>query len=120
MVVVEDDLLIAMDIEMQVAAGGHHVVATATCADEAVAVVLRTRPDVVLMDLRLARGTSGIDAARRLHERDGTRCIFLSGNVDPATARSLEPLAPVAVLSKPFQPAMLQQALGGVPRRPEP
>ena len=109
--VVEDELLISMDLEMQVEAAGHHVVATATRADEAVKKAESACPDVVLMDLRLANGSSGADAARQLFEGWGIRCVFLSGNLDPETRERLAAFEPYAMLSKPILESQLLDAL---------
>ena len=110
-VIVEDDALIAMDVESFVEDAGHTVVATATTASDAIAAVDAHRPDVVLMDLRLADGSFGGDAAREILVRYGIRSIFLSGNLDPETRRALSDLEPIALISKPFRPKDLTAAL---------
>ena len=112
--IVEDEALIAMDLEMQVEEAGHEVVAMASSADEAIREGSRTRPEVVLMDLRLAGGSSGIDAAKLLYEEHAIRCVFLSGNLDPATRERLAEFAPFDMLSKPITPAQLRRALDAV------
>jgi DNA-binding NarL/FixJ family response regulator len=109
--VVEDEVLIAMDLAMQVEAAGHRVVATAREADAAVRKAEAIQPDVVLMDLRLARGSSGIDAARRMFESWRLRCVFLSGNLDPDTREALLDIEPYAMLSKPVLSTQLTDAL---------
>ena len=110
-VIVEDDALIAMDVESFVEDAGHVVVATATTASGAITAVDTHRPDVVLMDLRLADGSSGGDAAREILARFGIRSIFLSGNLDPDTRKALGDLEPIALISKPFRPKDLTAAL---------
>ena len=65
--IVEDDAIIAMHIAMLVAEFGHEPCATASSGPEAVAKAAELRPDVVLMDIRLAGGSSGVDAALALH-----------------------------------------------------
>lgn len=109
--IVEDEALIALDLEMQVEAAGHRVVAMAASADEAVERAAETRPDLVLMDMRLAGGSSGEDAARRLYEGWGIRCVFVSGNLEPETREVLAPLRPVGLLSKPILPVQLSRVL---------
>ena len=109
--IVEDDLLIALDIEMTLEEAGHHVVATATTARGAVDAAAEHTPDLVLMDLRLADGSWGGDAAREIRDRLQTAIVFLSGNLDPATRERLLPLDPVAMLSKPFLPGQLLKAV---------
>ena len=109
--IVEDDAFIAMDVEFNVEEAGHRVVATAVTASDAVAAAEAHRPDVVLMDLRLADGSNGSDAAREILDRFGIRSIFMSGNLDPATREELAPLEPIAMISKPFLPVDLMGAL---------
>ena len=109
--IVEDEALIAMDLEMQVEDAGHRVVGIARTADEAVERARATGPDLALMDIRLAGGSSGTDAARRLYEGWGIRCVFVSANFEPEIRKALVPLRPVAMLSKPILPAQLAQAL---------
>lgn len=112
--IVEDDLLIALDIEMTLEEAGHNVVATATTASAAVDAAHQHEPDLVLMDLRLADGSWGGDAAREIRERLDVALVFLSGNLDPVTRERLMPLDPVAMLSKPFLPGQLLKAVAAV------
>jgi CheY-like chemotaxis protein len=79
--------------------------------DEAVALTIASRPDVVLMDIRLRFGTSGIEAARELHVRHGVHCIFLSGNLDEATRAAALPYEPIDFIGKPILPIALQRTL---------
>ena len=69
------------------------------------------RPDLVLMDIRLANGSSGIDADRELHARHGLRCIFPSANLDELTKQRLAPLDPIDFIGKPVLPILLKRAL---------
>jgi CheY-like chemotaxis protein len=62
--IVEDEALIALHLEMLVTDFGHKVCAVASSASEASARAASHYPDVVLMDIRLAKGSSGVDAAR--------------------------------------------------------
>jgi two-component system, response regulator PdtaR len=109
--IVEDEVLIAMHLEMLVAQCGHEVCATAHCADTALTAAEAHRPHVTLMDIRLARGSSGIDAACKMHARYGLRCIFLSGNLDEAAHIAVHSCNPVDIIGKPVLPVVLQRAL---------
>ena len=109
--IVEDESIIAMHLAMLVAELGHEVCGTAASADGAIELAAVNNPDVVLMDIRLAEGSSGIDAARELHARQALRCIFLSGNLDEATRLALLPCDPIAFVGKPVLPVALQRAL---------
>ncbi|MEN3791650.1 response regulator [Fulvimarina sp. MAC3] len=114
--IVEDEVLIAMDVEQSVEDAGHRVVGIETTAGSAVKAVEARRPDVVLMDLKLADGSYGSDAAREILQRFGVRSIFISGNLDKATRERLVDLEPIAMLSKPFRAEELHEALRSVMR----
>src|SRR5262245_39364556 len=109
--IVEDDAIIAMHLAMLVADFGHEVCATARTATEAIAQAIELSPDVVLMDIRLAGGSSGIDAARELHASRALRCIFVSANLDEPTRMALLPCEPIEFIGKPVVPVVLQRAL---------
>lgn len=83
-VVVEDHPVMREGIERSVAVRGHEVAAAADSADEAYGLILRHPPDVVLTDIRLARGT-GIELTRRLLRHDpGLGVVIYSGQSDQA------------------------------------
>ena len=109
--IVEDEFFIALDAQEQAEQLGHRVVGIAVSADQALAIIERERPDVVLMDIRLTGGRDGIDAAREIRERFGIQSIFVSANTDPSTRRRAEALGPLAFLEKPLTRDRLSQAL---------
>jgi DNA-binding NarL/FixJ family response regulator len=109
--IVENDAIIAMYLAMLVADFGHAVCGTADSASGAIEQAADHSPDLALMDIRLANGSSGIDAARELHERHGLRCIFLSANLDEPTKLTLAPLDPIDFIGKPVLPVLLKQSL---------
>ena len=109
--IVEDEALIWMYLETLVMEFGHEVCAFATTARAAMSQASLHLPDLILMDIRLAEGSSGIHAAREIHRQHGIRCIFLSGNLDEATRDAVRPYDPIAFLGKPVLPIRLQQAL---------
>ena len=109
--IVEDEAIIALHLAILVAELGHEVCATATSAAGAIALATLHNPHVVLMDVRLADGSSGIDAARELHAQQALRCIFLSANLDELTRSALLPYEPIDFVGKPVLPVVLQQAL---------
>ena len=108
--IVENELLIAIDLGMTVTELGHDVCGIATSASDAIAQAGAHKPDVILMDIRLSDG-SGIDAAREICACHGMRCIFLTANLDGATQAALSACGPIAFLGKPFLPFALKRAL---------
>src|SRR5262249_31199813 len=109
--IVEDEAIVAMHLEMLVVELGHDICGTAASAAGAIAEAAIHCPDVVLMDVRLAQGSSGIEAARELHVRQALRCFFLSANLDELTKGALLPYEPIDFVGKPVLPILLKRAL---------
>lgn len=103
--IVEDEFFIALDLQDQVETLGYRVTGAARDLEGCKRAAMKERPDVALMDIRLAGGSSGIDAARWLHDEMGVRCIFISGNLDDATRESLSGMRPVHPQAHPDAPA---------------
>lgn len=100
--IVEDELLIALDAEMALQDAGHDVIGTATTEKQAVEMALSQKPELMIVDLRLAGGGCGRAAVKRIRPILNVEVIFASGNLDPAMRARLEELEPVAMLSKPY------------------
>jgi two-component system, response regulator PdtaR len=109
--IVEDEFFIALDLQDQVEALGHTVTGMVSDVEGCKGAACRNAPDIALMDLRLARGSSGIDAARWLYDTLGVRCIFISGNLDDATRQILSEVKPLAFLGKPILNHQLEREL---------
>lgn len=109
--IVEDELLIALDVEMALQDAGHDVVGTATTEDQAVDMALRHEPELMIVDLRLAGGGCGRAAVKRLRSSLDVDVIFASGNLDPEMRARLEKLEPLAMLSKPYDSNELVKAV---------
>ena len=100
--VVEDELLIAMDIESKIVVAGHECVGVVPSGRAALAALEDTPADVVIMDLQLADGPSGVSVAREVRETFGTAIVFLSANADDPTWRDkMVDVSGGHVLSKP-------------------
>lgn len=111
--IVEDERLIAMQLEDDIAEAGHEVVGSAMSSGEAIRLAERTRPDLAFVDIHLADGPTGIDVARRLTRPDNV-VVFLTSNVK----RIPDDFAGAAgVLNKPVSTHGLHQALRYIRRR---
>ena len=96
--VVEDDLQLATTLKYLVEDNPRYrVVATADDADSAIAAAEEHDPDLALLDLHLAHGTTGFPVAVRLHEL-GVACLFVSGKAP----RFAMPDLALGCLMKPF------------------
>ena len=115
--VVEDDVLVAKDIERTLHRLGYRVVAVVRSARAALQAVGQTRPDLVLCDIGLKGGLDGIDLASSIRDQFGTPVVFLSGRSDAATLQRIARSGSVAYLMKPFREPELQASIALALRR---
>lgn len=109
--VVEDDFLIALEIETALLNAGFKVVGPASTADQAVEMAIAQRPILVIMDIRLRGFRDGVDAAIEIFSKTGTRCIFATAHQDPATRKRAELAGPWGWLPKPYATDRLMQMI---------
>jgi DNA-binding response OmpR family regulator len=110
--VVEDEYFVALAAEEALAAAGFEVVGVTATAEEAVEIARAERPDLVLMDIRLAGARDGIDAAAEIRGRLGIPSLFATAHSDAATrARGEGAAAPMGWLTKPYAPTELAAAV---------
>ena len=109
--VVEDEWLVSSEIEATLEDEGYVVVGVAVSATEAVSMAEMHRPDLVSMDVRLAAGCDGVDAAIEIYSRFGIRCIFVSANRDPATQERAQAANSFGWVPKPFSATQLLDAV---------
>jgi DNA-binding NarL/FixJ family response regulator len=109
--IVEDDRLVALDLETMLVEFGFSPCATAYSADEALEEARTSSPDLVLMDIRLEGDTDGVVAAQRLREQLGLRVVYLTANSDPATVDRAKHTEPYGYLLKPIRPLDLRCCL---------
>ncbi len=113
--VVEDDFLVAMQIETTLTEAGFALTGTASSGEEAIEMAASIRPALVLMDIRLAGRMDGVDAALALFRAHGIRCIFATAHHDPEVRRRAAPAEPLGWLAKPYaMPAMLAAVRQGL------
>ncbi len=111
--IIEDEPIIAMDIETIVRDLGHNVTGVAVTRDEAVQQALARRPSLVLADIQLADDSSGIDAVRDILQEFQVPVIFITAF--PERLLTGERPEPTFLITKPFQrstvKAQIAQAL---------
>jgi len=107
--IIEDEAIISADIESLVRELGHNVSATATTHDEAVDAVARHKPGLVLADIQLADGSSGIDAVKDILKRFDVPVIFITAF--PERLLTGERPEPTFLITKPFQPETVKAAI---------
>jgi len=108
--IIEDEPVIAADIEALVKELGHTVVDIAATRTEAVDAVARKTPGLVLADIQLADGSSGIDAVKDILARYNVPVIFITAF--PERLLTGERPEPTFLITKPFQPETVKAAIG--------
>jgi PAS domain S-box-containing protein len=109
--VVEDEPIVALDLQQEVELLGLTVVGQAESADEALMAAEENRPDLALMDVRIVGSMDGIQTARLLREAYGIPVIFLTSYSDESTIKRAARELPFGYLTKPFQRRELRAAL---------
>ena len=108
--IIEDEPVIAADIEALVKELGHTVVDIAATRTEAIDAVNRKTPGLVLADIQLADGSSGIDAVKDILARYDVPVIFITAF--PERLLTGERPEPTFLITKPFQPETVKAAIG--------
>ena len=107
--IIEDEPMIAMDIETIVRDLGHEVTGVAVTRDEAVALAMEDRPGLVLADIQLADDSSGIDAVKDILAEFQVPVIFITAF--PERLLTGERPEPTFLITKPFQRSTVKAAI---------
>jgi CheY-like chemotaxis protein len=109
--IVEDERLVAMDLQRRLTRLGYTVVSLAASGREAIQKALALHPDVVLMDVRLQGDMDGVEAAEQIHTSAAIPVVFMTAYVDADTQHRVGAASPWSCLRKPFSPRQVQSAL---------
>ncbi len=106
---VEDEGLIARDIEQRLESLGHRVTGIASTGEEAVE--MARGAEIALMDIRLDGNMDGIEAARIVRQRYGIPVVFLTAHADRATVERAKQAEPFGYIVKPVAPTALHTSI---------
>jgi DNA-binding LytR/AlgR family response regulator len=109
--VVEDEMIIAAKIAMQLTNLGYEVTGILPRGEEAISQLEDNRPDIILLDINLKGKIDGIETAKKIHLVADIPIIYLTANTDEATFNRAKPTRPYAFISKPFKQLDLQRAI---------
>lgn len=109
--VVEDEVIVARDIQAQIEELGYIAVGHATSGEEAMVLAAELLPDVVLMDINIVGQIDGIDAALMIREACSIPVIFLTAYASPEILARAKLAEPLGYLLKPFAERELQAVL---------
>jgi two-component system, response regulator PdtaR len=100
--IVEDDFVVADQIDRALTDAGFNVAGVAVSAEEAMELAESQKPDLAVMDVRLAGDGDGIHAALEIFRKFGIRCIFATANYDQDSIERAQPAMPLGWLQKPY------------------
>ncbi len=109
--IVEDEMIIAANISLQLSALGYEVTGIIPRGEEALEHVKQNKPDIVLMDIQLKGELDGIETVRLLQQQQDIPVIYLTANADDSHFGKAKDTHPYAFISKPFKKLDLQRAI---------
>jgi two-component system cell cycle sensor histidine kinase/response regulator CckA len=109
--IVEDELIVAKDLQQTLSGMGYDAFAIASSAEEALARASDKCPDVVLMDIRIKGERDGIQTAEILKRKFGVPVVYLTAHADEATIARAKITEPHGYLFKPVKSAELRSAI---------
>jgi CheY-like chemotaxis protein len=103
--IVEDEPVVAESLSQLLQHEGHQVVGVASDEPSALKKAAQGRPDLVLMDVRLAKGSDGIETARKMQAKRPVAVMFMSAYHDKTTRERAASVPSVGFIPKPLCPA---------------
>jgi len=105
--IVEDEIIIALDLEMTMKRHSFNVIESVCTGKEAIECATQLQPDLIMMDIKLADNISGIEAAKEIMTRQNCRIVFVTANSDPETKKTAMECNPFAYYMKPVSEMMV-------------
>jgi DNA-binding LytR/AlgR family response regulator len=109
--IVEDEMVIAANISLQLSELGYEVTGILPRGEEALSHIKIDKPDIVLLDIRLKGEMDGIETAHEIQKSYNIPIIYLTANADEAHFNRAKETHPYAFISKPFKKLDLQRAI---------
>ena len=112
--IVEDEQIIAADLEAKLISMGHEVVGPAASGAEAIQMAEQFQPELALMDIQLQGSMSGIEAAKEIQRLTGAQIIFVTAFAGAFLNNPAQMQQPGLCLSKPYSKYQLETVLNAV------
>ncbi len=108
---VEDEMIIAANISLQLNHLGYEVIGIVPRAEEVLPIIRSHVPDIILMDINLKGDLDGIEVAHLIQNEYKIPIIFLTANSDESHFNRAKAVNPYAFISKPFKKLDLQRTI---------
>lgn len=112
--VVEDESIIAMDLQFTLERFGYDVCGVVSSGEECIENASRTNPDIILMDIKLRGKIDGLCAAKHIQSQSNTPVIYLTAYGDESTLNKVDKTKPFGYIYKPFEEIELQSEIENV------
>lgn len=109
--IIEDNIVTLGDIEMRIGQMGYEHIETAVTGEEAIEIAETFKPDLILSDINLGKGMTGIEAVQKIKEKQDVPVVYLTAYDDDKTLDEAGVTEPYAYLLKPLQERELQISL---------
>jgi DNA-binding NarL/FixJ family response regulator len=109
--IVEDEGVVAKNLELRMKKLGYEVVAVVNSGEAAITAAAERRPDVVLMDIYLAGRLTGVEAARRIWEQLQIPIVYITAFADLETLNEVKTTEAYGYVMKPFQSEAIHAAI---------
>jgi PAS domain S-box len=109
--IVEDEGLVAKNIQSRLKRLGYAIVALASSGEEAIRKAEETHPDLVLMDIILEGDMDGVEAAKQIYSRFNIPVVYLTAYADDDTLRRAKITQPFGYILKPFEAKELHSVI---------
>ena len=109
--IIEDELIIAANISLQLSHLGFEIIGIISKAEEVLSHLLEHIPDIILMDINLKGNYDGIELAHLIQKNYKIPIIYLTANSDEVHFERAKATNPYAFISKPFKRLELQRAI---------
>lgn len=106
--VVEDEQVVAMDMELQLVAFGYEVIGIAATGKEALRLAETAQPDLVLMDIQLRGSLDGVATAAEVQRVKKLPVVFVTAFANEEAARRVKEASSYGLLTKPYRPEDLR------------
>jgi PAS domain S-box-containing protein len=111
LLIVDDEAIIATDLEDRLSSNGYDVAGIATSGEKAVRQAGKLRPDLVIMDIVMPGPMDGIAAAAAIRDSYGIPVVFLTAHADEEFMDRAKAVGPLGYILKPFNEAQIYATL---------
>jgi CheY-like chemotaxis protein len=112
--VVEDESIIALDLQIGLEEAGYTVISVVSSGEEAINRCADLEPDLLLMDIHLKGSLDGIETARHIQRGQDIPILFLSASIDDLTLKRAQGIHAAGYIAKPFDAQSISRNIAAV------